>query len=162
NVPLELVFPDVKNLLNPNPRVISRELLARDTFKPATILNLLAAAWIQFETHDWFNHGEPLSEQEKDQSGRTLPFTPDQFRPHEVPIPDGDRWHECPMRVRPTRPDPTRDYAREKAGNDGRLKDPPSYVNAESHWWDGSQIYGSNPETTLRLRTRYKLDESGK
>src|SRR5262249_26056217 len=28
-----------------------------------------------------------------------------------------------------------------------------TYVNAESHWWDASQIYGSNPETLRRLRT---------
>jgi hypothetical protein len=25
---------------------------------PARSLNLLAAAWIQFQTHDWFSHGE--------------------------------------------------------------------------------------------------------
>ena len=47
------------DLLDPNPRVISRELLARRTFIPATTLNLLAAAWIQFETHNWFSHGVP-------------------------------------------------------------------------------------------------------
>jgi hypothetical protein len=60
------------------------------------------------------------------------------------------------MRVRRTRPDPTRDYAveRERAARDrGFRPAPPTYVNAESHWWDASQIYGSNPETTRRLRT---------
>jgi hypothetical protein len=30
--------------------------MARKTFIPATTLNLIAAAWIQFQTHDWFFH----------------------------------------------------------------------------------------------------------
>ena len=45
-------------LLEPNPRRVSRELLTRDEFIPATTLNLLAGAWIQFEVHDWFSHGK--------------------------------------------------------------------------------------------------------
>ena len=45
-------------ILDPNPRLVSRELLTRDEFQPATTLNLLAAAWIQFEVHDWFSHGK--------------------------------------------------------------------------------------------------------
>jgi hypothetical protein len=40
--------------------------------------------------------------------------------------------------------------------NNGRLKYPPSYVNAETHWWDASQIYGSNWRTTLLLRSQYR------
>jgi hypothetical protein len=165
NVPLKDAFPDRDNLLTPSPRVISNELLARDKFTPAIILNLLAAAWIQFETHDWFNHGEPLWEGEREDKKKRNepdPFTAEQYEPHKVPIAQGDRWHECPMRIRPTRPDPTRDYAKEKHAGGGRLKYPPTYANAESHWWDGSQIYGSNPETTRRLRSDYKTDEHGK
>lgn len=165
NVPLNEAHPDLENLLTPSPRVISNELLARDTFKPATILNLLAAAWIQFETHDWFNHGEPLWEGERDDKrrrGEKDPSTEQQYQPHLVPIRDGDRWHECPMRIRPTRPDPTRNYDKEKRENGGRLKYPPTYADAESHWWDGSQIYGSDPETTRRLRSDYRTDEHGR
>jgi hypothetical protein len=40
----------------PEPRLVSEELLARRAFLPATSLNLLAAAWIQFEVHDWMQH----------------------------------------------------------------------------------------------------------
>ena len=32
NVPLEHTFPDTPNLLIPNPRVVSRELMTRDSF----------------------------------------------------------------------------------------------------------------------------------
>src|SRR5262249_7650344 len=139
NVPLASAYPVESLLLTPSPRDVSRLLLARRKFLPAESLNLLAAAWIQFQTHDWFNHGEPPTD-----------------APHEVPLGQGDTWYECPMRVRRTRPDPTRDYAAERAraGHDRSFQPgPPTYANAESHWWDASQIYGSNPETLRRLRT---------
>ena len=59
NVPLEHAYPKAEPaLLTPNPRTVSRCLMTRDTFVPATTLNLLAAAWIQFQVHDWFNHGD--------------------------------------------------------------------------------------------------------
>ena len=39
------------------------QLLHRDTFIPARSLNILAAAWIQFQVHDWVNHARhPLGE----------------------------------------------------------------------------------------------------
>jgi hypothetical protein len=56
NVPLREVYPDEKNLMNPNPRIVSRVLMTRDEFIPATTLNVLAAAWIQFQNHEWFAH----------------------------------------------------------------------------------------------------------
>ena len=56
NVPLSEAFPDTANLLTPSPRQVSLELLTRTTFQPATILNVIAAAWIQFMVHDWFVH----------------------------------------------------------------------------------------------------------
>ena len=30
---------------------------------------------------------------------------------------------------------------------------PPAYANPNSHWWDGSQIYGSDPVVAAKLRT---------
>ena len=56
NVPLKDTFPDIANMMNPSPRRVSLELLTRTTFQPATILNVIAAAWIQFMVHDWFVH----------------------------------------------------------------------------------------------------------
>jgi len=50
--------PTDEELLTPNPRLVSERFMARKAagFIPATTLNLLAAAWIQFENHDWFVH----------------------------------------------------------------------------------------------------------
>jgi hypothetical protein len=144
NIPLAEAFPEEgPSLFEPSPRLISNQLLARKTFLPAKTLNFLAAAWIQFETHDWFNHGEPDADHQ-----------------YDIPLPAGDPWPSehggCPMRIRYTRADPTRDYDRERRDNGGRLKYPPSYVNAETHWWDASQIYGSNAQTTHKLRSDYQ------
>ena len=58
NVPLEHTFPEQEpRLSTPSVRKVSRDLMTRDEFIPATTLNVLAAAWIQFEVHDWFSHG---------------------------------------------------------------------------------------------------------
>lgn len=50
--------PTERELWTLSPRVISQKFMARQArgFIPATSLKLLAAAWIQFQTHDWFNH----------------------------------------------------------------------------------------------------------
>ena len=132
----ELTFPDESSMMKPSPRQISNELLARRKFIPATTLNLIAAAWIQFQTHDWFNHGEPTD-----------------ANPLNVPVPPADSWGG-PMNVRRTRPDPTRDYSGELGSSGTRgLSHPPTYVNAESHWWDASQIYGNSQAASRTLRT---------
>ena len=79
NVPLSETFPDTANLMNPNPRRVSLELLTRTTFQPATILNVLAAAWIQFQVHDWFVHKKGVWS-----------------HTHDIPVDAGDTWHEQP------------------------------------------------------------------
>jgi hypothetical protein len=48
--------PSEDVLWNPNPKMLSDKFMARKEFIPATSLNLLAAAWLQFQTHDWFFH----------------------------------------------------------------------------------------------------------
>ena len=57
NVAREASYGETDTLLTPNPRDISNSLMARDEFKPAASLNFIAASWIQFMTHDWFDHG---------------------------------------------------------------------------------------------------------
>src|SRR3984957_9362409 len=59
NIPLAAAYQESPaDLLLPNPRTVSRELLTRTEFQPATIVNLLAAAWVQFMVKDWFSHGD--------------------------------------------------------------------------------------------------------
>lgn len=129
NVALEEAVPDEgAALVTPSPRTVSVELMTRREFLPATILNLLAAAWIQFEIHDWMSHGKNEKE-----------------NPIEVPLKDNDAWPERPMLVRRTRQDPTRPPS--------ATHKTPSYVNTETHWWDGSQIYGTDLETMTRVRS---------
>jgi hypothetical protein len=128
NVPIERTHPDYERLMQPNPRTVSRELLTRETFLPATTLNLLAAAWIQFMLRDWVSHG-----------------TSPKDSPWEVPLADDDPWPENPMRILRTQEDPTRTPEEEGM--------PPTHINVHSHWWDGSQIYGSDEQTQAQVRS---------
>jgi tetratricopeptide (TPR) repeat protein len=126
-------------LLTPNPRVISRELLARPigadgkpVMQEVPFLNLLAASWIQFMNSDWITHGEMLYADTID-----------------VPLPEDDparrRYWQSKMFVGRTQPDPTR-----TSGVEVTLY---SALNEVTHWWDGSQIYGSDQATQDRLRS---------
>src|SRR5689334_7241271 len=51
NAPIARTAPDLKRLLDPDPRGSSRTLMAGAARKPAGIINALAAPWLQFETH---------------------------------------------------------------------------------------------------------------
>jgi Animal haem peroxidase len=127
NVPLEHTYPEnswsIRN--EPNPRTVSRVLLTRDTFKPATTLNLLAASWIQFMVRDWLSHGKA-----------------DMKNPWELELGEDDPWTETPMRI-------PRTFQAARSPSD---TSPPTFINTETHWWDGSQIYGSNQETQDKIR----------
>jgi hypothetical protein len=140
NVPLKETFPDTANLMTPNPRAVSQELFTRTTFQPVPFLNVMAAAWIQFMTHDWFVHkkGDPADA-------------------HEIPLKANDPWPERPMRLPKTPVDPPK-----VAGS----KRPPAYVNDNSHWWDGSQVYCSTREHQAALRVgkdgKIKVGDDGR
>jgi hypothetical protein len=138
NVPLRYTAAEpAEAILDPNPRLISRELLTRDEFQPATTLNLLAGAWIQFEVHDWFSHGKGEPK-----------------KPWEIALEDDDPWPDHPMTIQRTRRDPTSDP-------DG----PATFITDDTHWWDGSQIYGGDAKFADALRThvhgQLKLDDAG-
>lgn len=141
NVPIEKTIVNKKRLLDPDPRVISRTLMARDTFKPAGILNALGAAWLQFENHNWFFHGDG-----------------DPTKVIKIPLKEGDDFPQNPMEIRETIP-----------MNGGEIEDgkpAPVFANVETHWWDGSQIYGSGSEKQKQIRTfvdgKIKVDEDGR
>jgi hypothetical protein len=139
NIPLEETHPEEPpRLLTPSPRTISRELLQRDEFIPATTLNVIAAAWIQFEVHDWVFHGHN-----------------EDADPWELECGEDDDWHTKPMTILRTRHDP------EPSANGG----PSTWVNTQTHWWDASQVYGPDLETAQRIRSgelgKIDLDEHG-
>ena len=127
NVPIQYAYPeDEPAIMQPSPRTVSLELLTRHDFIPVRSLNLLAAAWIQFQVHDWFNH------------------TRTDDNPWELKLPDDDPWHQHPMRIERTAMDP--DWSPDEGI-------PPAYINTSAHWWAGSQIYGSTDERLNQLRS---------
>jgi hypothetical protein len=125
---------------------VSLELMTRDSFKPATTLNTLAAAWIQFENHNWFFHGRGNADEVL-----------------EVPLDESDDWPEHPMHVRRTVSTPAHHNRSAGGGGNGNTAD---YGNTETHWWDGSQLYGSDEETQRKLRTfeggKLKIGDNGR
>ena len=90
NVPLRFTEPEQgARLMTPNPRLVSTALLARgEEMIPATTLNVIAAAWLQFQTRDWFSHGTDVE------------------RPFAVPRPPGDTWPADPILLPRTARDP--------------------------------------------------------
>jgi Animal haem peroxidase len=117
------------DLYEPNPRQVSRDLLTRRSFVPVPHLNVLVPSWLQFMVHDWLSHG----------GGDTA--TP----PHRLPLPPGDDWPAPDMTILRTLPDDLR-----CPSDQGQ---PATYRNTETHWWDGSQIYGSSLERQHAIRT---------
>ncbi|HEX2041674.1 MAG TPA: peroxidase family protein [Acidimicrobiales bacterium] len=110
NVPPEKNLPETgTRLRTPDPGVVSKVLLTRDQFLPATGLNVLAAAWLQFEIHDWFSH--------KTDPNRRLPL--------------GDTEIDATM---------------EADGTPGK------FLSEDTHWWDGSQVYGTSEAERALLR----------
>ena len=146
NVENSAIKPD-DNLLSPNPRQISLSLLTRgEKMREVPFLNLLAASWIQFQNHDWISHGENLSTDII-----------------EIPLAEDDpackKYHQRNLFLGRTQPDPSYKQA-------GKEETPVTFVNEVTHWWDGSQIYGSDQKTQDRLRShvggRLKLQTDGR
>lgn len=133
-----------ESLMTPNPREVSRKLLTRSQpMKEVPFLNLLAASWIQFENHDWISHGGNL---------------PHDL--HEIPLAEDDpfrkRYRQRSIFVPKTQPDPT---------HRPEIDNSVAFINEVTHWWDGSQIYGSDQQTVDRLRSgilgKMRLQEDG-
>ncbi|MFJ2000177.1 peroxidase family protein [Streptomyces chartreusis] len=122
--------PDLHD--TPNPVTVSRRLLYRESFLPATSLNVLAAAWIQFQVHDWVNH-------RRHKPGE---------RSVEVPLPPGSGpWHNTPGG-----PDERVMRFAENEGIEVPGRPPLLFGNTASHWWDGSEVYGGDERTARFLR----------
>jgi len=131
NVELQAAYGETEadTLLTPNPRDVSNSILSRDEFKPATSINFIAASWIQFMVHDWVSHGPNAVE-----------------NPIEIPLPEGDPLGSGVLEIQRT----TADSDRSAEDN---VTLPPTYRNENTHWWDGSQLYGSNKATNDSIRS---------
>lgn len=128
NFPINETFGAEGDMLTkPSPRVISNHLLARKDFVPVPHLNVLVSGWLQFMVHDWLSHGPSLRDD-----------------PHRIPLDENDDWYEDPMTILRTPPD--------QAGP-ADTGQPKAFTNSETHWWDGSQIYGSSIERQKLVRT---------
>ena len=139
------VTPDRSNksfqesMMDPNPLEISRRLMTRKEGKTreAKVINLLASAWLQSMNHDWFTHG-------KNSKGEKYRIKGDSKHPH---FSEG-------MDVPKTRTETSKEKGLDKRGYDYTSR------NQVTHWWDASQIYGSDAETIRKVRGVYT--KSGK
>jgi hypothetical protein len=126
---------DATKLDQPDPIVVSRELLTRETFVPAKTLNVLSAAWIQFQVHDWVNHQRIDLRQEGNDNAIKLK------RPGLPPWQNHKDWPaEQDMRI---------------ADNQAIAKWPggcPVFANIATPWWDGSEVYGADADKAQQLR----------
>ena len=161
-------------MLQPDPQVISRMLLSRrqsapgscnagqglpgnDTaahcdYKQVASMNVLAAYWVQFMTHDWFSH---LQEGENDTSrtvpmgcvsrladGRPRPLTPEEA--HRLGC--NPAMREYPAIEKDIGLPPMFD------GNTRRARAPITAPNTVTAWWDASQIYGYDAVSRARVK----------
>lgn len=143
NIPVDriVVENDSAVVSSPSPREVSRVLMTRTQLNPATSVNSLVTAWLQFMIRDWFSHGTSPTE-----------------NPWVVPLQADDDWPENPMRIMRTPSDPTRP-------SPAPADMPPTYINVMSHWWDGSQIYGVGTIGQKHIRSgvggKLNVHESG-
>ncbi|HET6938994.1 MAG TPA: peroxidase family protein [Nocardioides sp.] len=115
-------------------REVSRKLLAaKGPRVEMPFFNLWGGAWIQFQNHDWISHGTNL-----DGEIDRIPLEEDDpLRVHGIDH----------LEVRRSLPDPTR----RDDGSDREM--PVTFLNEVTHWWDASQIYGSDWDTQHSLRS---------
>jgi hypothetical protein len=163
------------DLLRPDPQVISRRLLSRAPsspdschgghglpghaaeakcdYKKAPVLNVLAAFWIQFMTHDWFSH---LADGKNSSRMMAMGCRTVRIGGVERPLTRAD------VARLGCRPDD-----RVAAAALARSSDPPTFTgrgrerlarahrttrNTVTAWWDASQIYGYDVDSRRRVK----------
>ena len=162
---------DRLGLLKPDPQLISRMLFTRRQPSPencnggqgatetscdydkANHLNVLAAFWVQFMTHDWFSH----LEEGRNQAGLTpMGCAKKRAGVAETPLtPDDIKLLGC-------RPDDRIDkgFVAEDTppakfllhGQHRLARAPKTMLNKVTAWWDASQIYGYDEISSRRVK----------
>ena len=127
NVPLEHTFPDTANLIVPNPRVGQPRA---DDPRRSSSRRRSSTCSRPRGFSSWCTTGSCTNDRRPSSSifrcaRRRLVGAPSIRVPRSVPEPA-------------------------PAGSTR----PPAYANLNSHWWDGSQIYGCDREMAAKLRTR--------
>jgi hypothetical protein len=112
-----------QKIMSPSPALVSKEFFTRDEFKPVGFLNMLAAVWIQFMNHDWLTHGKNL-----------------ESNPRRIMTEDGTERVVERTKTLAGKPGFNKDFGIVSA-------------NDVTHWWDGSQIYGSSQEDQNQVRS---------
>ena len=157
NVTLKEAVPDRARVRTPDPRMISRRLMTREESKPAEILKVMAAAWIQFQNHDWFSHGNPENRKDVAFQRGEQKWKDEKIN---IPLRKDDPWPDDrrPMEIDATLDDPSRP--------EGDFQRPATHINHCTHGWGGSQLYGSSAEKVDELRSRrdgkLKIGEDGR
>jgi Animal haem peroxidase/Catalase len=137
----------------PNPVVVSDLLMTRKAFIPARSLNNLAGAWIQFQVHDWVDHARNA------------------LGVNDVRVPLPENFPEWRNTVDGA-PEREMRIAGNKEAPGGKAADGTQrlFANQASHWWDGSEIYGSDKVKAYGLRedgkdggkgAKIRLDDKG-
>jgi hypothetical protein len=166
---------DRLGLLKPDPQVISRKLFSRTQspnnscneghglpgyppeancdYQKAPVLNVLAAFWIQFMTHDWFSH---LEEGHNQSELMSMGCTARHVNNAEKPLASAEIND---LRCRPEDRVDKSYVAADKppvtfshAGEPYLTRAPKTTLNKVTAWWDASQIYGYNDLSWKRVK----------
>jgi hypothetical protein len=166
---------DRLGLLQPDPQVISRKLFSRAQapnnncndahglpdyalkahcdYQKAPVLNVLAAFWIQFMTHDWFSHLEEGHNQSElmamgcstpDVSNGQKPLSANEVQ--QLRCRPEDRVDKSYIAA--DKPPVT--FTHE--GNQYLTRAHQTTLNRVTAWWDASQIYGYNHPSGKRVK----------
>ncbi|HEX7231212.1 MAG TPA: peroxidase family protein, partial [Candidatus Binatia bacterium] len=166
---------DRLGLLKPDPQVISRKLLTRPQsepqkcnngqglashspeancdYKKAPFVNVLAAFWVQFMTHDWFSHLEegsngaelmPMGCATEIESGVETSLTPERVKQLNCRPEDQIDKGLMAMDTQPS----TFNYA----GQEYLSRAPKATANKNTAWWDASQLYGFDENSRRRVK----------
>ena len=163
------------SLLSPDPQVVSRRLLTRAQsdsascadgmgqpgfaktancdYQNAPFMNVLAAFWIQFMTHDWFSHMEEghnasayasmgCATQHTSTGERAL--TADEARSLGC---RPDDMIDRALVADSSSPRRFADGARERLSRAPRV-----FKNTNTAWWDASQLYGYDNNSRRRVK----------
>ncbi|HKY09486.1 MAG TPA: peroxidase family protein, partial [Candidatus Binatia bacterium] len=162
---------DRLGLLRPDPQVISRKLFTRRQSSPkdcgangdsahfncdyqrANHVNVLAAFWIQFMTHDWFSHlDEGRNGAELIAMGCAVRRAGDGEKPltrsdvAELDCRPGDRIDSSLVAAGEPAPSFVAHGVRRLS------RAPKTTHNTVTAWWDASQIYGHNETSQRRVK----------